>query len=150
MAGLTAGILRASASIADHSDPCLDARRRQLRLERLLTGRGVRVALIRPISACERWEIRFRVEKGDIVASPRRLTHEKSLPDFEARVLAQVALLVLVHSVIVARCHMTCQTCGLEKPPDEVNDDDGRCDSCRGEITDVRRHAPPPASVYLN
>ena len=114
-----------------------------------LTGHGPRVAVIRRSSACERWEIRFRVEKGDIVASPRRLTHEKSLPDFEARVLAQVALLVLVHSVIVARCPMTCQTCGLEKPPDEVNDDDGRCDSCRGEITDVRRHAPPPASVYL-
>jgi len=64
-------------------------------------------------------------------------------------VLAQVALLVLVRSVIVARCPMTCQTCGLEKPSDEVNDDDGRCDSCRGEITDVRRHAPAPASVYL-
>ena len=55
---------------------------------------------------------------------------------------------MLVRSVIVARCPMTCQTCGLEKPSDEVNDD-GRCDSCRGEITDVRGHAPPPASVYL-
>ena len=56
---------------------------------------------------------------------------------------------MLVRSVIVARCPMTCQTCGLEKPSNEIDDDDGPCPSCRAESTDVRRHAPPPASVYL-
>src|SRR5262249_20815534 len=61
----------------------------------------------------------------------------------------RVALLMLVCSVIVARCPMTCRTCGLEKPSNEVDDDEGPCPSCLADSTDVRRHAPPPASVYL-
>jgi hypothetical protein len=43
---------------------------------------------------------------------------------------------------------MTCRTCGLEKPSNEVNDDD-RCQSCRVDLTDVRGQAPAPSSVYL-
>ena len=44
---------------------------------------------------------------------------------------------------------MTCRTCGLEQPSNEVDDDGGQCHSCRGEIVDARAHAPAPASVYL-
>ena len=150
MAGLMEGIVRASTGTAHDSDPRFAARRWRAPLESLLTGRGPCVALLGSIFGLRMKGIFFPCRKRRhhcVALAPSRAKNRVLI--LEARALARVALLVLLRSGIVARCAVTCRTCGLEKPSIEVDDDAGQCRSCRGEIIDVRADAPAPASMYL-